>query len=578
MTANATMVPAGHKNAKKGKLVGFTPFTAVCFTLNYTIGTGFLVLPWAFHRGGLILSTITMIGSSVIADLCASYVLETMARAAAAHDGEQEKERGDRDEGNEEEKLDGDEYNESSMRVNFNSTEKYVLDLLVGIDNGERMPMLMIGEGRNDPCHPQIVAESTKANESYQSLAQRGETIATGGGGGAPIANDESFSSELLFITDDRRFETTTLCEIYLGPWGSRSYTFSLATYLYLVTWAYSSVFALAVATLAPIPMIMDDPYPVYVVVFAAIVIPMTLRDLEDQRVVQVFLTVCKVTRMILMIGTALLSPSGSFAPEERDNDDPNIPWVLWSGFFQMLPVVVVTTIFHMAVPDLSYPVGDKAALRKVFFWAVGIAAVVYSAVGASAGWRFGDHVNESANLNWSSYHGLPDGSHDIWWLHVGVSYFVVSSPILDVVSGFPLNAITLANNLVGLYLGASRHASNGKVSRKVKTVSRFMAALPPLIAALLVRDLGVVTRFAGVCGIAIMFCFPSLLFLRSGAMADRKGLRKDTFYRTFASSISWARSIFLLGIGMMMMVFAQLFTETWRSKSASFVNDGGAQ
>ena len=60
---------------------GFSRLTAISFTVNYLVGTGFLALPWAFRRGGLLLSTLSLVGVVIICDLCKDYVLETMARA-----------------------------------------------------------------------------------------------------------------------------------------------------------------------------------------------------------------------------------------------------------------------------------------------------------------------------------------------------------------------------------------------------------------------------------------------------------------------------------------------------------------
>eukprot|EP00957_Ditylum_brightwellii_P069134 5249725-Ditylum_brightwellii.AAC.1 len=81
--------------------------------------------------------------------------------------------------------------------------------------------------------------------------------------------------------------------------------------------------------------------------------------------------------------------------------------------------------------------------------------------------------------------------------VYVAASYFVVISPALDVASGFPINAITLANNLAQLWLGDS--AGDKGRADQIKKTSRLIACVPPIIGALLVNDLGVVTRYTGV-------------------------------------------------------------------------------
>eukprot|EP00957_Ditylum_brightwellii_P004515 343095-Ditylum_brightwellii.AAC.1 len=72
-------------------------------------------------------------------------------------------------------------------------------------------------------------------------------------------------------------------------------------------------------------------------------------------------------------------------------------------------------------------------------------------------GWYFGKNVKQSSNLNWKYYTGgtgrlSEDGSEYIdiaWWARF-ISTFVVIFPAVDVISAFPLHAITLGNNLVG--------------------------------------------------------------------------------------------------------------------------------
>merc|ERR1719203_745596 len=77
--------PTTTENSASGShlLEGFSPFIAVCFTVNYLVGTGFLTLPWAFVQGGLILSTILLIIATGISDIVKDFLLEGMARAEA---------------------------------------------------------------------------------------------------------------------------------------------------------------------------------------------------------------------------------------------------------------------------------------------------------------------------------------------------------------------------------------------------------------------------------------------------------------------------------------------------------------
>lgn len=47
----------------------FSPFVAMCFTVNYIMGTGFLTLPWAFNSAGIGLSLVVLGGVCLISDI-----------------------------------------------------------------------------------------------------------------------------------------------------------------------------------------------------------------------------------------------------------------------------------------------------------------------------------------------------------------------------------------------------------------------------------------------------------------------------------------------------------------------------
>ena len=59
----------------------FSFFVAVCFTLNYIIGSGFLTLPWAFYETGWLLSLIILGIVTLVSVLASWFILEAMARA-----------------------------------------------------------------------------------------------------------------------------------------------------------------------------------------------------------------------------------------------------------------------------------------------------------------------------------------------------------------------------------------------------------------------------------------------------------------------------------------------------------------
>lgn len=63
----------------------YTPFVALCFTVNYVLGVGALGVPFAFRSAGLVLSSIVLIFIGCITYLTISWTVETLSVAQAIY-------------------------------------------------------------------------------------------------------------------------------------------------------------------------------------------------------------------------------------------------------------------------------------------------------------------------------------------------------------------------------------------------------------------------------------------------------------------------------------------------------------
>ena len=179
--------------------------------------------------------------------------------------------------------------------------------------------------------------------------------------------------------------------------------------------------------------------------------------------------------------------------------------------------------------------------------------------------------------------------------IHVTIiRWFIVLFPALDVTSAFPLNAIVLGNNLTHFSspltaasgatsgAGTGQHHEQTAIStpgsprtpaihdtntttrstigwiytwdtaeversirrlvrricrisvRKRKIFMRLLAAVPPLLGAAYIHDLGKVTDFTGITALAIAFVFPAILAIAS----ERKCVLLDLDLKTPNSHI----------------------------------------
>ena len=134
------------------------------------------------------------------------------------------------------------------------------------------------------------------------------------------------------------------------------------------------------------------------------------------------------------------------------------------SGIDKMLPIMVFAHIYHHSIPGLSHPVADKKKLSGIFRATTVFSTIAYAFIGLVLGSAFGENVEQSSNLNWKGFTGgtavLNNDGQIIsvaWWAKA-ISLYVLCFPALDVISAFPLNAITLGNNMMGSFYGKRIH------------------------------------------------------------------------------------------------------------------------
>lgn len=435
----------------------------VAFTVNYVMGTGFLTLPWAFHKCGIALGIAVlflMVGPSLVS---VSLILETMARAGVLKSNTEHLQSHD------------------GVRIQYNQSP------------------------------------STKVRRS---------------------------------VVGSHKFETTELCETFLGLNGKRGYTLAIGVFLYGTLWAYATVFANALASHIGFGSI---SYYVYLVVFGVFVVPLSCLELKEQTYLQVALSVCRVLMVVLMLGSvvfAFAAPDSPFNPPE-DVDAPHVlsqePLVNLGGLHIILPITVYANMFHHSIPALSEPAQNKRHLGFMFATALFFCFIMYSFIGATLALYFGADINVSSNLNWSHY-GRVNSPHILPRVQKLVASFIIMFPALDVVSAFPLNAITLGNSLMSWTIAPGDPVN---VDPNTKIRYRLLAAIPPILAASAVSDLGTITDYTGISGMLVVFVFPALLSLSSSRLLRRKGLPTGTVYSSMFTSRKSALLVLLLGVSL---------------------------
>ena len=211
----------------------------------------------------------------------------------------------------------------------------------------------------------------------------------------------------------------------------------------------------------------------------------------------------------------------------------------------------------------LTSPTKDKRKIGRVFTFTNLFTVVAYLILGLTLGSAFGNRIEQSSNLNWSTFNARTahvDERKDIvgaaWWTRA-VSMYILIFPAIDVMSAYPLNAITLGNNLFSAAYGNRIHEVQS--NNRLRIYFRIGASLPPIVLAIFISELGKITDYAGTTGFLIGLSFPAILYLSSKRIAKNRNFAVDTYYTNYGSSKGIAQCILWIGIFMVIGVILRL-------------------
>ena len=503
----------------------FSVPVAICFTVNYVMGTGFLTMPYAFAHTGILIGLICLLVIGICAVISKDYVLETMARAEIKSQG-----------GLESPALQ--KLRKERFKGLTDSSQNFT-DLSRG-----RAASADFDLNENESQTERLI-ESNSNNNTYTSITT------------------DNYSS--VISIEDQKIEIPSLCELYLGDTGRFLYCFFLGLYIYGTLWVYTSVFASTAEAVIPI---FDNEYDfyIYVGVFALIVVPLTCLELTEQIHVQVIMSICRFLMVFLMVVTTLAATWGSKQSDEifgtpKNENVGNTFYSSngWKNLYLLIPIVTYAYIYHHSLPGLSHPVEEKAKLGFIFNVTFLLCGLFYAILAATLAAYFGSEMQKQSNLNWIHYEGT-----DNIYLRWMISKFILLFPALDVVSAAPLNGITLGNNLFAAF-----YKSEKSMTEKSKVLAfRLLASIPPILGALIARDISKITDFTGIAGIIITFIFPSLLqwYSRTALKQELETNSGKTIYATFLTKKRFIPIVGLFGLSLALYSFIGIIKENLTS------------
>jgi amino acid permease len=463
----------------------FSFWVGVSFTLNYVVGSGFLTLPKAFQDSGPILGGIVLALFGFYSILSVYFLLESMDRAAQLF-----------------------------------GREKTDIELSRTINSRNYSSIQQSSQHGTGSTKNAIIA--SKAKEAATKTKEE------------DIDEQTEHTNKNEIELSNRRIEITEMCDLFLGKTGKQVFSFIISVYMYGTMCAYCTVFAQSFeaevggehSKLA---------YYLYLLLFAIMVIPLSLMEFTEQVHIQVALTIFRVVMLLIIILSTTIARythGNEFGPAMETNVPLDMFAMNFDKLHELLPIAAFAYVFHHSVPGLSEPIQDKNSLGKMFGVTLFISFAAYLLLATAVAAYFGSETLSPCNLNWTHYTGVKNADGSTPWYAMVISAFVLLFPAIDVASAYPLNAFTLGNNLMSTYYGEDMKIH--EKSRWKVSMFRLLAAVPPFLGAILISDLTAITGFTGIAGFGIVFIFPPLLGYYSAKRLEQLDMDTDTVHSGF--------------------------------------------
>lgn len=313
--------------------------------------------------------------------------------------------------------------------------------------------------------------------------------------------------------------------------------------------------------------------YYIIVAIYSVIVIFLSLKDLTETASMQAVLTGYRFAAFFAMGATCLVA---SVYPNYFDSPDgkhpaawspfrsaraSEIPTVEWSQFDSIFTISVVSLMVQYNMPDIITPMRTpykrhESGVVAVLLGCMMACVALYIGLGLICSLTIGMNSYPLITLNWSHYTGydggwglVPAGSDVYWWAQL-IKLFIMLFPVINMLSVFPLVAISLSENLRSSIPArfAKQHAAED-----LKRYCRILACVPPLILTCFNGQIDLIFKVAGFVAFLIQLIIPCLLQWLSIRYCKRiwgEGSEETPFSFRLLSNQFSVFVVFLIGCG----------------------------
>ncbi|KAL0244847.1 hypothetical protein GEMRC1_008929 [Eukaryota sp. GEM-RC1] len=384
-----------------------------------------------------------------------------------------------------------------------------------------------------------------------------------------------------MFRISSRKFEVPHLVELFLGGKWKAAYQVAITLYMSTALISYASTSAGSLMTNFFFPGIttsgecnsnLEDwssncflSYLCFLGIYSIIVISLTMVGLSGQGMVQNFFTIYRYLVFFICIVTVIFAIFDQDYPTDSLSLTPHIKTVpdwQWSSLGVIIPTLYFANIGQHSLPALASPLKDKSAVQKNLIWVICVLTVVYVVLSTTSVLYFGSNTGELLSLMWKTYN--PWGhEHQAIWAKILVQLVVLFVPVACL-SAYPINAITLGNNIFESVLPAHRRdMCTPKYVKKVQRLCLLFCSLPPIFLSIFARRFSSILSFGGLTGFFIAMIIPALLHLASRERCIscwNLRITERNPYSSFVSKPFFAYILIYIGIAASILTSISLF------------------
>jgi amino acid permease len=464
-------------------------FQAYFFAVNTVMCTGFLAIPWVFQSAGWLLGICLLAFFAFQSAWLSFMLLETMSRTEA---------------------------------------------LAVLEDLGEPAEKTTLIKAANlfrtTPSYPQAAATYTRITEHASRLE-----------------------------ISDRRMDCTSIVRLLFGETTSKVYLAGFSFVFFGVMTSYCSVFASSFASTVAIGNYETCSvyqsfdwdcrwkYSVYLAVFVLAEVILTLTSFEEQRVLQSVMACFRFLSILIIILTCLnaVHTSLGIAGKNLHDDYPNAVNLVF-----LAPAILISQfsfIYQPQLPSIAQSVQDrKSTLNKVVVMCSVTVFIVYCALGLLVPAAVND-LPVLCTIAYRDYSaGYPAAERPVW--AALVSHIVVLFPAIDVVTTYPIIAISLSHNIFTLKYGSAK-----QVPYHFDKGVRLLCAALPGCFAFFYYDLSTILSMTSYLALALIPMMIPLMFNASRSLVEAAShyQAKSTGYKA-----STALTVFQMALIVFLFVY----------------------